>query len=155
MSESGPGDLERSLSMIAEASRAFKDPWHIIGSAAGHLAGADVGAINDIDLMLSIRDIKALKDHWRDVPTGPPAPSDQFRSKIFYCFETPLPVEAMAAFELKAPGGGWMAIEPKTRVRYGNLYAPAVSEQIEILRLMNRPKDTPRIAALEALSAHE
>ena len=60
----------------------------------------------------------------------------------------------MAAFELKTPDGAWLAIEPKTRVRYGDLYAPAVSEQIEILRLMNRPKDAPRIAALEALSVH-
>ena len=155
MSESRSSDLDISLSMLADASRVFQDRWHVIGSAAGHLAGADVGAINDIDLMLSIRDIKALKDHWRDVPTGPPEPSDQFRSDIFYRFETPLPIEAMAAFELKAPGGAWMAIEPKTRIRYGNIYAPAVSEQIEILRLMNRPKDAARIAALEALSVCE
>ena len=45
MSERGGGDLDLSLSMIAEASRVFQDCWHIIGSAAGQLAGADVGAI--------------------------------------------------------------------------------------------------------------
>ena len=154
MTKNNPGALERSLSMIAEAAPFFEDPWRVIGSAAGYLAGADVGDINDIDLLLSIRDIKALKECWRDIPAGPPVPSEQFRSALFHRFETPLPVEAMADFELKTPGGAWLAIKPKTRVRHGTLYAPDVAEQIDILRLMNRPKDAPRIAALEQRSGH-
>ena len=152
MTKNNPGDLERSLSMIVEAAPLFEDPWWVIGSAAGYLVGADAGGVNDIDLLLSIRDIKTLKTHWRETPAGPPVPSEQFRSALFHRFETPLPVEAMADFELKTPGGAWLTIRPKTRVRYGNLYAPDVAEQIGILRLMNRPKDAPRIATLEQLS---
>lgn len=151
MTGNNPRDLEHALSMIAEAARGFKDPWHIIGSAAAHLAGADAGVINDIDLLLSIRDTKALREQWPGAPVAPPVASDQFRSKIFYRFATPLPIEAMAAFELRTRNGDWLAITPKTRVRHGDLYAPDIAEQIAILRLMDRPKDAPRIAALERL----
>ena len=151
MTGNNPRDLEQTLTMIAGAARVFKDPWRIIGSAAAHLAGADVSEINDIDLLLSIRDITLLKEQWRDIPVGPPVASDHFRSEIFYRFETPMPVEAMAAFELKTRNGDWLAIAPKTHIRHGALYAPDIAEQIAILRLMGRPKDAPRIAALERL----
>ena len=151
MSEADVDALEQSFSIIAEAARGFKDPWHIIGSAAAHVAGAEVGKINDIDLLLSIRDIEMLREKWPEIPAGPPVASDQFRSEIFYRFETPMPVAAMAAFELRARDGDWVAIAPKTRIRHGDLYAPDIAEQIAILRLMGRAKDAPRIAALQRL----
>lgn len=151
MNEKALEDLQHSLNLIAEAAPIFKDPWHLIGSAAAYLAGADVGVINDIDLMLSLDDLKALKNYWRDLPAESPAPSNHFRSTLFYCFQTPLPIEAMAEFELKTSDGEWLKILPKTRVQYGDLFAPDIAEQIEILRLMGRPKDAPRITALEQL----
>ena len=146
-----PSSFIRTATMLAEAARDFRDPWLLIGSAAARLAGAQVERINDIDLLLSLRDLETLKERWRDIPGNPPPPSAQFRSAGFRRFETPLPVEAIAEFELKTERGEWMRIAPKTRVRHGDLYAPSVAEQIEILRLMGREKDGPRIAALTEL----
>ncbi len=143
--------FDQSLALVAEAAKVFQDDWILIGSAAAKIAGADVGHINDIDLLLSERDIHALKNHWRGKRVLPAAPSDQFRSRLFYRFEAPLPIEAMAEFEIKHPTGEWMRIEPKSRKQYGALFAPAVSEQIDILKLMDRPKDAPRIEALTRL----
>ena len=58
----------------------------------------------------------------------------------------------MAAFELKLPSGEWAHIEPKTRKQFGEMFAPEIDEQISLLKLMNRPKDAPRIAALMRLA---
>lgn len=151
MTKAAREQLQRSLNMIAEAAPLFKDPWHLIGSAAAHIAGADVSDVNDIDLLLSTDDIHTLKAHWQDLHAEPPAPSNQFRSAIFYRFQTPLPIEAMTNFELKTPDGEWLKIEPRTRVQYGDLYAPDIAEQIDILRCMSREKDKPRIEALNEL----
>jgi hypothetical protein len=89
--------------------------------------------------------------HWRDRKRLDAQPSDLFRSQIFHRFDAPLPIEAMAGFELKNPKGDWIRLAPKTRMPFGTFYAPGVSEQIEILKLMRREKDAPRILALEKL----
>ena len=145
--------FQQSLALIAEAAPLLRDNWILIGSAAAKLAGADVGDINDIDLLLSARDNHALKEHWRDWQILPATPSKQFRSAFFYRFDTPLPIEAMAGFELRMLQGNWKRIKPQTRVQYGDMFAPDINEQIAILKLMNRPKDAPRIKALERLAS--
>jgi len=151
MTQEDDSGFETALAMIAEAAAAFRDPWRIIGSAAAILAGADAGVVRDIDLLLSMRDIAALKARWRALPASGPAPSATFRSAAFHRFETPFPVEAMAGFEIRTAQGDWVTVEPKTRIRRGRLFIPSVAEQIEILRLMGREKDAPRIAALARL----
>jgi hypothetical protein len=143
--------LAASLQLITDAAAIFQDRWLLIGSAAAHVAGADVGAIADIDLLLSERDINALDTHWRSRKRMDVQPSDRFRSKIFHRFDAPLPIEAMAGFELKAPNGDWLRLAPKTRQQFGAFYAPGVSEQIEILKLMGREKDAPRILVLKKM----
>ena len=144
--------FQRSLALIVEAAPIFRDNWLLVGSAAARIAGADVGHIKDIDLLLSARDNHALKDHWRDRPILPATPSEQFRSEIFHRFDAPLPIEAMAVFELRLPNGEWAYIEPKTRIQFGELFAPDIAEQIDILKMMDRAKDAPRIMALERLA---
>jgi hypothetical protein len=139
------------LQLIADAAAIFEDGWLLIGSAAAHVAGADIGAIADIDLLLSERDIKALDVRWRDRKRLAAQPSDRFRSQIFHRFDAPLPIEAMAGFELKNPNGDWLRLAPKTRMPFGAVYAPDVSEQVEILKLMGREKDAPRILALQKM----
>jgi hypothetical protein len=143
--------LTASLQLIADAATVFQDRWLLIGSAAAHVAGADVGAIADIDLLLSERDINALDVHWRDRKRLDVQPSDRFRSQIFHRFDAPLPIEAMAGFELKAPNGDWIRLAPKTRMPFGAFYATSLSEQVEILKLMRREKDAPRILALKKM----
>ena len=141
--------FDQSLAHITDAAHIFQDHWVLIGSAAAKLAGADVGRINDIDILLSVDDFHRLKKHWDQRPTLLAETSAQFRSQHFCRYDAPLPIEAMAEFELKNANGAWIKIEPKTRQQYGALYAPEISEQIEILNLMGREKDTPRIAALK------
>ncbi len=145
------GDLSACLRMITNAAPVFQDDWFLIGSAAAHVAGADVGVISDIDLLLTERDITALDQHWRERKRLPPGESDQFQSKIFHRFEAPLPIEAMAGFELKTPADEWLSIWPNTRVQFGQVFAPSITEQIEIMALMNRDKDRNRITALKSL----
>lgn len=141
--------LHRSLALIADAAPVFKDDWFLIGSAAAYVAGAAVENIEDIDLLLSRRDIGALKSLWAGRRADPPSPSDQFRSAVFYRFDAPLPIEAMADFEMRLPSGGWMKVRPKTRRAHGGLFAPSAEEQIALLKIMGREKDAPRIAALK------
>ena len=149
----GNSAFQQTLGLIADAAPVFKDPWRLIGSAAAKLAGAEVGAINDIDIILSERDNFALKEFWSDREVLSVDPSAQFRSTVFHRFATPLTVEAMSNFELQNAAGKWMRIEPVTRVQFGDVFAPDIAEQISILKLMGRPKDLPRIAALEAVLA--
>ena len=145
--------FRQSIALVAEAAPLFYDNWVLIGSAAAKLAGADVGRINDIDLLLSKRDIQALENHWADRVILPAIRSEQFRSEVFDRFDAPLPIEAMTGFELRLANGEWTRISPKTRIQHGVMFAPDIEEQIAMLKLMNRPKDTQRIAALMRLSS--
>ncbi len=142
----------QSLALIAEAAPHFQDDWQLIGSAAAKVAGADVGHINDVDLLLSKADIRVITEHWRDRPILQAAPSKQFRSEAFYRFDAPLPIEVMSGFKLQTLQGKWKPITPQTRVQFGDMFAPDIDEQIAILKLIGRPKDAPRIIALERLA---
>ncbi len=89
--------------------------------------------------------------YWRARQRLDALPNNRFRSQIFHRFEAPLPIEAMAGFDLKTSNGDWLRLEPKTRAQFGALYAPDINEQIEILKLMGREKDMPRILALQKM----
>lgn len=143
--------LHRSLALIADAAPVFQDDWFLIGSAGAYIAGATVENIKDVDLLLSRRDICALKSLWAERRADPPAPSDQFRSAVFYRFDALLPIEAMADFEMRLPSGDWIKVRPETRCAHGGLFAPSAEEQITLLKMMGREKDAPRIAALQAI----
>ena len=147
----GTSAFQQTINLLADAAPIFQDPWHLIGSAAAKIAGAEVGVINDIDVILSERDNFALEELWSDRDVLAVEPSSQFRSRVFHRFSTPLTVEAMSCFELKNAAGEWKRIAPRTRVQFGKLYAPDITEQISIMKLMGRQKDAPRIAALEVV----
>jgi hypothetical protein len=142
--------LQKTLADIKMVASRFQDAWWVIGSAAAHLAGADAGAVQDVDLLLSARDARLLTAKWQDRLLPPPAPSTQFRSDPFYRFDGPLAVEAMANFEMNVRGA-WRAITPETCIEIDGVPVPNVDEQIRLLRMMDRIKDQPRIKALEAL----
>ncbi len=143
-------NLKTTLRLISDVAPYFRDKWTLIGSAAAFVAGADIGEVGDVDLLLSEHDFEKLELLWGDREKLPARKNSQFRSKRFSRFSSPLPIEVMAGFELKAANGEWIKVTPKTRVRFGELFAPSVNEQISLLRLMRRKKDESRIAALLA-----
>lgn len=145
--------------VIAEAvpqlRRLCRDPWHLIGSAAARLAGADV-TVADLDLLTTAEDAARLADAWRDrrEPAYEPAGADRFRSHFGRFRFAAMPVEVMGALELHAEQG-W---EPVTvgetmsvRVAGVDVPVPSVAEQIRILESFGRPKDLHRAALLRAL----
>lgn len=143
--------LAASAAIIEEEAVRFGDDWWIIGSAAAALSGAALAEINDVDLLLSERDARALIDRWRARVRSAVGPSGQFRSKVFAHFaELPLPVDVMGGFEMRV-GGAWRNVVPLTRERRGGVYTPSIAEQIELLEAMGREKDRQRIAALRAI----
>ena len=142
--------LRDTLADIRAAAASFQDDWHVLGSAAAHLAGAETGPVADIDLLLSARDAGALAELWADCRQPTPPPSAQFRSDPFYRFQRALPVEAMANFEMLVDGR-WRAVAFATRMPVDGLFIPSPAEQIAVLQQMGREKDQPRIAALAAL----
>ncbi len=142
--------LRETLLELKAVSADFQDEWKLIGSAAAHIAGADVGDIHDVDLVLSPFDARALALRWKARLLPPPPPHAQFRSDPFYRFDGPLTVEAMANFEINI-AGDWRPVDLKTRLAIDGLFVPDVEEQIALLKLMGRAKDAPRIEALEAL----
>jgi hypothetical protein len=143
--------LASTFRVIEEAAPDFADEWWIIGSAAAALAGADVGEVRDVDLLLSERDAEALLARWREAPKLAVEPGGVFRSAVFARFgHAGLPIEMMGGFELRVRGA-WRLIWPLTRESFGAFYAPSVSEQIALLQTMGREKDRSRIAALRAL----
>jgi hypothetical protein len=143
--------LAGTIAEIAAISGRFEDDWWIIGSAAAALSGADLGAVGDVDLLLSERDARRLLDLWAGARRSDAAPDVKFRSAVFARFEaTPLPVEAFGGFEMKIRGR-WRAVLPLTREARGEVFTPSVAEQIALLQAMGRDKDGARIAALKRL----
>lgn len=140
--------LAETLSIIAGAAAAFDDEWWIIGSAAAVLAGAEIAEVRDVDLLLSEGDADRLFARWSSRPRSNAARSEQFRSAAFARFEHgPLPIEAMAGFEMRVRGR-WRPVWPLTREARAAVFMPSVAEQIAILQAMDREKDRARIEAL-------
>jgi hypothetical protein len=143
-------DLEDALAAVDAALSKTKDIWWVIGSAAAWLAGAEVLDVADIDILVSERDAATLRASWgADAASREQSPL--FRSQVFFRSEQfPMPVEVMAGFEIFTDGK-WRRLQPRSRVRFKGLFAPSVAEQMEILALMDRPKDALRREALRRL----
>jgi len=144
-------DLAVTLDVVAAAAGSLSDDWWLLGSAAMALVGVSGLTPPDVDLLVSERDARRLIGAW-NAEVAPPSSSDLFRSRIFAKAKiSPLPIEIMAGFEVRA-GDGWRAILPRTRMAIGGVFVPTAVEQAEICRLFGRPKDLARIGALEALA---
>lgn len=157
--------MSRSLSAISSFEQAcqlvrgwasgFERPWWLIGSAAARLAGADIGTPHDLDLLLSTPDLMRLAARLNIKSTTPPDDQAIFRSRALIRFAGPLPIEAMSELQIRhRTTGHWHRLAPRTRIETSGLFIPAIDEQIEILKRMNRPKDRPRIRALGVLAPH-
>ena len=151
----GPPGLAETLARIAPDLHALAEPWWLIGSAAMVLHGVDLAQIDDIDILTTPTGARRLAARWGVEPTTP-GPSERFDSEVFFQkFDTPLAVEVMAGFRVKAVQG-WTAILPKTRVALawpgGPWFAPSRAELLDMLALFGRPQDLERAALLRALA---
>jgi hypothetical protein len=140
---------------VPELRRHCRDPWHVIGSAAVRLAGADA-TVADLDLLTSAADADRLAEAWaaRRESAYRPAGADRFRSRFGRYRFAAMPVEVMGALELD-PGDGWqpVTVGEATIVRVDGIDVPVptIAEQIRILESFGRPKDLERAALLRAL----
>lgn len=129
-----------------------QDDWWIIGSTAIALHGIDVGPVNDVDILVSLRDAQALRKATgsaNQAATG----SKKFRSAIFLILEhNGIPLEIMAGFQAHDQGR-WQTILPNSRraFKLGNarVYTPELPEIVKILRVFSREKDMNRIKQIE------
>jgi len=141
-----------ALEYVSHLLHNAQDDWWVIGSAAIALHGVDVGPVNDIDILVSLRDAQALR-----LATGTAnravTGSKKFRSEVFLQLDYDgIPLEVMANFSVNHQGR-WQAILPTSRQAFnlGNacVYAPALRELVEILRVFSREKDRQRIRFID------
>lgn len=147
--------LAATLDVIARASRAARDPWWLIGSAAMALHGAEV-EVGDVDVLTSIGDVEAFRLAL-DGAQIPSRPSDRFRSRLFIeAVGAPLKIEIMAGFEV-LQAGVWRPVAPTTRQaitwKRHDVFVPDLAELADLCRLFGRPKDLERATTLDALIA--
>ena len=146
-----PIALAATFDAVARAAAMLEEPWWIIGSAAAALLGTDEQPA-DVDILAGGEDAgrlaQALGAEAVDVGS-----SEIFRSAFLARGRTTLlPVEIMTGLSVRSPGG-WMAVQPVTRVAVRGLYVPSAAEQARICRLFGRPKDIARARRLDRLAA--
>ena len=140
---------------VPELRRHCRDPWHVIGSAAVCLVGAEA-TVADLDVLTSADDAARLADAWhaRHESAYRPAGADRFRSRFGRYRFAAMPVEVMGALELDAGSGWWPVTVRETVLAHAagvDVPVPTVAEQIRILESFGRPKDLERAALLRAL----
>jgi hypothetical protein len=149
-----PPGMAETLDRIAPDLHALGEPWWLIGSAAMVLHGVALAAIDDVDILTTPAGALALAAQWGIEPTTP-GPSEKFDSEVFFQrSDTPLAVEVMAGFRVKA-AGRWIAVLPKTREALaapgGPWFAPSRAELLDMLALFGRAQDLTRATLLSAL----
>jgi len=149
-----PPGMAETLEAIAGDVAALTEDWWLIGSAAMVLMGVDLAAIDDVDILTTPAGARALAARWGVQPTSP-GPSERFDSEVFFQrSDTPLAVEVMAGFRVKAAAGAWTPVLPNNRVALvgpgGTWFAPSRSELLDMLALFGRAQDAERAVLLRA-----
>ncbi|QUL38311.1 hypothetical protein [Erythrobacter sp. JK5] len=144
-------DVSAVLRRVARVLEAADDPWWVIGSAAVALHGGSPGAIGDIDVIVSRRDLDWLYEELPLTAT-PDETKDVFLSERFGRWSEPaLDVEFMTGLKVRV-GGEWSAVEPRSRkaIRIGKaqVFVPERAELIAMLQRFGREKDVRRAATL-------
>lgn len=150
-----PPGLVETLEQIADDLHALTEDWWLIGSAAMVLMGVELAAIDDVDILTTPAGARALAAQWGIVPTTP-RPSDRFASDVFFQrADTPLAVEVMAGFRVRA-ADGWTPVLPRSRAPLagpgGPWFAPSRDELLAMLALFGRTQDAERAVLLRAVS---
>ncbi len=148
--------LAETLRQIADAAESAQDDWWLIGSAAVALHGGAVGALKDVDLLMSERDAAALLRRAGIEPAAG-VPDAMFHSAVRGSWEgPPVPVDVLGGFTFAA-AEGWQALALTTREAIAvvdrTVYVPAVAELKALLLSFGREKDLARAALLDARAA--
>ena len=146
--------LAETLEVVVTATGAARDPWWIIGSAAMALHGAERVDPADVDLMMSPEDARRLLRD-RGMADDSRDKHESFRSHVFgRLTDEALPIDVMGGFHFRR-GGEWVGLCPESReaiaLPFGAIFAPSLTELIEITRGFGRPKDLLRVQIMEDL----
>ncbi len=139
--------LHDTLASVAQAMRAARRPWWVIGGAAAVLHGVRTASVPDVDVLLDPGDAAGLP-----IVLAPGQPDALFRSERFGRWSAPpLPVEFMAGLSIR-DGSGWAPVALTTRravAGYGPpLFIPERHELRALLSRFGRPKDLARAELL-------
>ncbi len=140
--------LVKCVEVLEDAS----DPWWVFGSVAMALHGVSPGQINDIDILVSIKDIHLLRNRLgcaNEADGG----TELFRSEVILRPDVGhITVEIMAGFEV-CKEGVWYSFRPKTQVPiiYGGatVFVPERRELAKIFKWFGRKKDIEKLRLLE------
>lgn len=141
-----------ALAMVAGVLRAAAEPWWIIAGTAVALHARVPVAVDDIDVLIGMEDIRLL-DAIPGIRVRARDNHPRFRSR-FYAASTAgdVAIEYMAGFEL-CHAGHWEPVAPRSRVLLdlgGGLSVPVPdrAELAAMLARFGRAKDLARIALL-------
>ncbi|AFK01895.1 hypothetical protein Emtol_0743 [Emticicia oligotrophica DSM 17448] len=138
--------IKQTISLISDKLAQLQDPYWLIGSSALVLAGIQLEAIDDVDLLTSNRDADWLKQQWvtKKLNDYLPANADKFLSNFGRYKWGELMVEVMG--ELKVyQNGEWVPLKienwEEIEIEGLKLKIPTLLEQYRIFKLFGRDKD--------------
>jgi hypothetical protein len=136
--------LQEAASQVSQ----LRDDCFIMGASALVLAGIDLDSTPDVDLLTSDSDAKRLIDFWseRKIDFQPTQP-ELFRSTYGRFEFSKMDIEVMGNLEINRDGAWTPLLVLDFFVREGSPWKiPTLIEQMRILQIFNRPKDSDRIA---------
>jgi hypothetical protein len=146
------GDHVAALAVVDRLLRQAQEPWWVIAGAAVALHATERLAVDDVDVLLAMRDVPLVADVPGLVRKGG-AGDARFRSAFYASLPVGgVDVEFMAGFEL-CGAANWQPVWPRSRVfvDVGGLAVPTPdrAELIAMLTAFGRPKDLQRVRLLE------
>lgn len=145
------GDHLAALAVVDRLLRHAEEPWWVIAGAAVALHAAQAVAVDDIDVLLAMRDVPLIADLPGMVRKGGDG-DPLFRSAWYASLPTgTMDIEFMAGFE-RGGRDGWQPVWPRSRVfvEVAGMAVPTPErgELIDMLRAFGRPKDLQRVRLL-------
>jgi len=144
-------DHVAALGMVDRLLRQAEEPWWVIAGAAVALHASEPLAVDDIDILLSMRDVGLIAD-LPDIVRKDGDGDKLFRSAYYASLSTgAVDTEFMAGFE-RCGRDGWQPVWPRSRVfvDVAGLAIPTPDrwELVEMLLAFGRPKDLQRVRLL-------
>ena len=145
------GDHVAALAVVDRLLRRAQEPWWVIAGAAVALHARERIAVDDIDVLLAMRDVPLIADVTALVRKGGDGDA-RFRSAFYASLPVgTVDVEFMAGFALCGEQG-WQPVRPRSRVLVDvagvAVPVPDRAELVAMLRAFGRPKDLQRARLL-------
>lgn len=145
------GDHVAALAVVDRLLRRAHEQWWVIAGAAVALHANEPVIVDDIDVLLAIRDVPLIADLPGLVRKGGDRDA-RFRSAFYASLAVgTVEVEFMAGFALCGEQG-WQPVWPRSRVLVDvaglAVPTPDRAELVAMLRAFGRPKDLQRARLL-------